>query len=199
VPPAPKGLLPSEPRNGGRDFQANPRWRTSARPIDVSANAKWGTFVEQIKAAVERVTSEHLPEPQLTGPYEPVHGFNSVLINRYPGPAGIKWHSDDEKCYGNPLEITIASVSLGSPRFFELRRRPRKGMTLDERLVHRFKLMPGSLLLMTGSMQKNWQHSLPMDAECGGTRINLTFRRVYGDYGDAITALHAAGRVMEKY
>ena len=38
-----------------------------------------------------------------------------VLVNRYAdGEAGIKWHSDDEKCYGDASNILIASVSLGT-------------------------------------------------------------------------------------
>merc|ERR1712048_1477488 len=55
---------------------------------------------------------------------EPI--FNSVLVNRYAdGRSQIKWHADDEHCYGSTTSILIASVSLGAARYFELRRKPR--------------------------------------------------------------------------
>jgi alkylated DNA repair dioxygenase AlkB len=36
----------------------------------------------------------------------------------------------------------------------------------------------GSLLVMRGDTQANWQHALPRTAKLVGLRINLTFRRI---------------------
>lgn len=48
--------------------------------------------------------------------------FNSVLINLYrDGRDSVSWHSDDEFSLG--IHPTIASVSLGEVRKFEMRRK----------------------------------------------------------------------------
>ena len=48
--------------------------------------------------------------------------FNSALINFYRnGQDGVGWHSDNEACNGP--EPTIASVSLGATRRFDMRHR----------------------------------------------------------------------------
>ncbi|RRN79939.1 alpha-ketoglutarate-dependent dioxygenase AlkB [Pseudoxanthomonas sp. SGD-10] len=97
--------------------------------------------------------------------------FNSVLANLYrDGRDAMGWHSDDELELGpQPL---IASLSLGAPRRFVLRRRddPARKLALQ--------LEPGSLLLMGGSTQRHWKHALPRTARQVGARINLTFRQV---------------------
>ena len=103
--------------------------------------------VLRIKAAVEMTIASLLPST-----FAP---FNSVLVNRYDdGNAGIKWHADDEKCYGNAADILIASVSIGASRPFELRTKPRKGVRT---LLHRIVLQSASLLVMGGATQRNWQ------------------------------------------
>ncbi len=100
--------------------------------------------------------------------------FNSVLANLYrDGNDSMGWHSDDEPELGE--EPTIASVSLGASRDFRMRHRVRQeveSVTLP--------LESGSLLLMEGTTQSHWQHSLPRRTgkNCPGPRINLTFRRI---------------------
>jgi len=94
--------------------------------------------------------------------------FNSVLLNLYrTGADSMGWHSDDER----ETTPTIASVSFGATRTFQLRR---KAPPAD---VISMRLSSGSLLLMTGSTQRLWQHRVPKEA-ADGERINLTFRRV---------------------
>ncbi|WDS35650.1 alpha-ketoglutarate-dependent dioxygenase AlkB [Pseudoxanthomonas sp.] len=97
--------------------------------------------------------------------------FNSVLANLYrDGRDAMGWHSDDEPELGP--EPVIASVSLGAARRFVLRRR-------DDHAVRRELLLePGSLLVMRGSSQRDWQHALARTAKPVGPRINLTFRRI---------------------
>jgi alkylated DNA repair dioxygenase AlkB len=98
--------------------------------------------------------------------------FNSVLANKYRnGQDSMGWHSDDEKELGaRPI---IASLSLGAARRFLFR--PRKGF---EGVKREFLLAHGSLLLMRGNTQQNWQHSVPKTAKLTGERINLTFRTI---------------------
>eukprot|EP00747_Dinoflagellata_sp_TGD_P185148 gnl/TRDRNA2_/TRDRNA2_41526_c0_seq1.p1 gnl/TRDRNA2_/TRDRNA2_41526_c0~~gnl/TRDRNA2_/TRDRNA2_41526_c0_seq1.p1 ORF type:complete len:254 (-),score=30.47 gnl/TRDRNA2_/TRDRNA2_41526_c0_seq1:199-960(-) len=97
--------------------------------------------------------------------------FNSVLCNRYrSGADTVGWHADNEKVYG-PMP-TIASVTLGEPRDFDLRENDgRQGR-------FRLKLGHGSLLVMSGNVQNRWQHSLPRRLTIKGERVNLTFRRI---------------------
>ena len=95
--------------------------------------------------------------------------FTSCLLNYYrDGKDSNGWHSDDEKELGeNPI---IASVSLGAERFFHLRHKT------DKTLKHKLLLEHGSLLLMQGATQHNWQHQIPKTSKKIGGRINLTFR-----------------------
>ena len=97
--------------------------------------------------------------------------FNSVLLNLYrDGNDSVGWHSDNEKELGkNPL---IASVSLGSTREFVL-----KHIETEEKI--RYHLSHGSLLVMGGTTQDYWLHSLLKTKEEVGERINLTFRQTY--------------------
>ncbi len=98
--------------------------------------------------------------------------FNSVLVNRYrDGGDSMGWHSDDEPELGErPL---IASLSLGAPRRFLLRRRD------DPARKAAFLLGHGDLLLMGGDTQRCYQHALPKTARPTGERINLTFRWIH--------------------
>ena len=99
--------------------------------------------------------------------------MNSVLANLYrDGKDAMGWHSDDEPELG-PRPV-IASLSLGGTRRFAFkhRRDPAKKFALD--LPH------GSLLLMSGDTQANWQHALPRTARPVAPRLNLTFRRIGG-------------------
>lgn len=164
-------------------FRANPRWCQGARPL---AGADLACIL-RVKALVEAAVQQLLgPE----GGRRPPHGgaageplFNSVLVNRYAdGRSQIRWHADDENCYGPPSESVIASVSLGAARGFELRRRPRRGdRGRSAQRRRRLLLRSGSLLVMAGSTQAEWQHSVPADLTCTGPRINLTFRRIFGE------------------
>jgi len=99
--------------------------------------------------------------------------FNSVLLNLYrTGQDSMGWHADDEPELG-PMPA-IASLSLGATRRFRLR--PRPGLTHPPLNLD---LASGSLLLMRGPTQQNWQHALPKTARPVGPRLNLTFRWVH--------------------
>lgn len=94
--------------------------------------------------------------------------FNSCLLNLYHnGDESMAWHSDDEKSLGK--DSAIASFSFGEERRFSFRHKKSKE-TISLLLEH------GSLLVMKGSTQTNWLHSLPKSKKITGPRINLTFR-----------------------
>jgi len=96
--------------------------------------------------------------------------FNGVLLNSYrTGEDGMGWHQDNEPELGR--EPVIASLSLGAPRRFSIRAKTataRWDLTLE----------PGSLLLMHGRSQVDFQHSLPKTRLSVAQRINLTFRQI---------------------
>jgi len=63
-------------------------------------------------------------------------------------------------------------LSLGGSRMFHLRHKHQK------KLRHSIELTHGSLLLMSGETQHQWQHQIPKTKKEVGPRINLTFRKV---------------------
>jgi alkylated DNA repair dioxygenase AlkB len=99
------------------------------------------------------------------------HGFNSALANYYrDGNDSMGWHSDNEPELGP--QPTIASISLGAERELLLRQRQRTKGTSSKPI----KLSHGSLMLMSGDTQNNWEHALPKRSKLNTPRINLTFR-----------------------
>ncbi len=94
--------------------------------------------------------------------------FNSCLLNLYHhGGEGMSWHSDDEPSIVR--DSAIASISLGAEREFRL-----KHKTSAEMIS--VILESGSLLVMKGSTQRHWLHSIPKTKRITTPRINLTFR-----------------------
>ena len=99
--------------------------------------------------------------------------LNSVLANLYrDGSDGMGWHSDNEKSLGEQPQI--ASVSLGESRRFLIRNRTDKKNKTELVLEH------GSLLIMRGDCQTQWEHSVPKTSRPKGQRVNLTFRHNMG-------------------
>lgn len=97
--------------------------------------------------------------------------FNGVLLNLYRnGHDSMGWHSDDEVELG--MEPVIASVSLGQERNMQFRRRDNHAEKVSLALPH------GSLLLMQGRSQVDWQHQIPKSQKKLLPRINLTFRNI---------------------
>jgi len=96
--------------------------------------------------------------------------YNSCLLNLYHnGDEGMSWHSDDENSLGK--NSTIASLTFGAERRFCLRHRKTK-YDAEVMLEH------GSLLVMKGTTQTYWLHSLPKTKKIRTPRINLTFRTI---------------------
>ena len=96
--------------------------------------------------------------------------FNSVLANYYrDGNDSNGWHADNEKELG--IDPVIASISLGVERRFDLKH----NLTKEKISFH---LSHGSLLIMGGSLQHNWKHTLAKAKKIEEGRINLTFRKI---------------------
>lgn len=117
-----------------------------------------------LKWTNELLTMKELVEQQTSTQY------NACLLNLYAdGSQGMAWHHDDEKSLGE--NSTIASLSFGAERRFDLRHKSSREK-ISVVLEH------GSLLLMTGTTQANWQHQLPKATKISEPRVNLTFRRM---------------------
>jgi len=98
------------------------------------------------------------------------HTFNSVLANWYQhGGHSIGMHSDDEPELGN--NPVIAAVSLGETR----RLRFRSKITNETLNI---EPEDGSLLIMQGEIQKNWQHEVVKTKKAVAGRISLTYRQI---------------------
>jgi len=101
--------------------------------------------------------------------------FNFVLLNYYADQRdSMSWHADNEPELG--VEPTIASISLGAERTFRIR--PTKAVAGQRRVSSKLPLTHGSLLVMRGRSQVDYQHALPKVSTPCGRRLNLTFRQV---------------------
>jgi len=97
--------------------------------------------------------------------------FNSVLLNWYrDGQDSLSWHADDEKELG--LNPVIASANFGATRDFLIRRKD----DTSQRIV--LPLKHGTLLIMSGELQRYWEHSVPKRKGVRESRFNMTFRRI---------------------
>lgn len=114
----------------------------------------WTEALQDLKALCQRVAGADL---------------NSALLNYYQnGNDTVGWHSDAEPELGP--EPTIASVSLGVERTFEIK--PRRG----KKAIIPIRLPNGSVLVMSGRSQADWLHRVPVDEQIHGARLNITFR-----------------------
>ncbi len=64
----------------------------------------------------------------------------------------------------------IASISLGQARRFDIRHKT------DHQKKYSVDLENGSLLLMKGDLQHNWEHRIAKSTKPLKERVNLTFR-----------------------
>jgi alkylated DNA repair dioxygenase AlkB len=114
----------------------------------------WTTELLTLKTTVEKLTQTR---------------YNSCLLNLYHnGEESMSWHSDDEVCIDK--NGAIASLSFGAERKFSLKHKTSK-KTIS--LI----LESGGLLVMKGTTQTHWLHSLPKMKNVSSPRVNLTFRR----------------------
>ncbi|XP_043222809.1 uncharacterized protein LOC122382017 [Amphibalanus amphitrite] len=106
------------------------------------------------------------------------HEFNSCHLSLFrTGNDVHEWHVHDQPALGR--HPTIAIISLGAIRCFELRQ-----LGCERPRFLRFPLFPGSVLVMEGATQQDWQHQIPREAQVKEERIELQFRVMY-DLKDA--------------
>jgi alkylated DNA repair dioxygenase AlkB len=84
------------------------------------------------------------------------------------GNDSVAWHGDTIG-RASTEDTLVAIVSLGTPRSFLLR--PRGGGP-----SRHFELGRGDLLVMGGSCQRTWEHSVPKRSRCQGQRMSIQFR-----------------------
>jgi alkylated DNA repair dioxygenase AlkB len=96
--------------------------------------------------------------------------LTQVGVNLYrDGSDSVAWHGD--RVARELPEAVVALVSLGALRPFRLR--PTGGGPSQA-----FLPGPGDLLVMGGSCQRTWQHSVPK-VRAAGPRISIQFRHAY--------------------
>jgi alkylated DNA repair dioxygenase AlkB len=100
--------------------------------------------------------------------------FNGVLLNLYRNNNdSVAWHRDKESRYGK--RPVIASISLGQTRNFDFRKKD------HHQSKYSLPLQNGSLLIMKGDLQENWEHRIAKSTLPMKERINLTFRLIRQD------------------
>jgi alkylated DNA repair dioxygenase AlkB len=111
-----------------------------------------------IRRALDRHYRGELGEP-----------FATVGLCLYrDGHDSVAWHGDTIG-RGQSEDTMVAIVSLGERRRLLLR--PRSGGR-----ARRFDLGRGDLLVMGGSCQRTWEHSVPKSARSIGPRMSMQFR-----------------------
>ena len=114
--------------------------------------------LKAMRAALGKAYRSELEEP-----------FVTVGLCLYrDGRDSVAWHGDTIG-RGRTDDTLVAIVSLGTPRSFLLR--PRGGG-----VSRHFELGRGDLLVMGGSCQRTWEHSVPKRSRAGGPRISIQFR-----------------------
>jgi alkylated DNA repair dioxygenase AlkB len=84
------------------------------------------------------------------------------------GRDSVAWHGDTIG-RGAAEDTMVAIVSVGDPRVLALRPRGGGGSV-------RYTLGHGDLIVMGGSCQRTWEHSIPKTARPVGPRISIQFR-----------------------
>lgn len=115
-------------------------------------------MLEQARAALDRHYAVELGEP-----------FRTAGLCLYrDGNDSVAWHGD-RIGRGNTADTMVAIISLGAPRALMLR--PGAGGS-----SLRYDLGHGDLVVMGGSCQRTWEHSVPKSARATGPRISVQFR-----------------------
>lgn len=133
----------------------------------------WDNEVLEPRLVAVWRTGEPLPPEvrELTGPLSQRYGvdFDSCLVNLYrDGSDAVAWHADTvRKVMRDPL---VATVSLGARRSFLLR--PATGGPV----VRRYAPGEGDLIVMGGSCQHDWHHTVPREKSASGARMSITLR-----------------------
>ncbi|WP_218033372.1 alpha-ketoglutarate-dependent dioxygenase AlkB [Mycobacterium botniense] len=125
------------------------------------------------------LTREDPPHPQLAflrGRLNDIYAgelgepFTTVGLCLYrDGSDSVAWHGDTIG-RGRTEDTMVAIISLGASRNFALRPRGGGGPSLRLPLGH------GDLLVMGGSCQRTWEHSVLKTSAPSGPRVSIQFR-----------------------
>jgi alkylated DNA repair dioxygenase AlkB len=147
-------------------------WRAERRPmydgvVDVPRLLRWYG------------SDETLPHPTLTAAKAQLSAHYAAELGEAFETAGmclyrdgrdsVAWHGDTIGRSAH-FDTMVAIVSFGSPRNLMLRPRAGGHDTL------RFPLGHGDLIVMGGSCQRTWEHSIPKTAKPVGPRISVQLR-----------------------
>ena len=91
------------------------------------------------------------------------------------GRDSVAWHGD-RIGRSRDTDTMVAILSLGSPRTLALRPRDGGAGSGTTQKTLRFSLGHGDLVVMGGSCQRTWDHSIPKTADVVGPRISVQFR-----------------------
>ncbi|MCS3869412.1 alkylated DNA repair dioxygenase AlkB [Chryseobacterium ginsenosidimutans] len=139
--------------------------------------AWYGDDKKSYKSADNNASSTNLWTPELLALKEKIehefgYRFNGVLLNLYrDNNDSVAWHRDKESRYGK--RPVIASISLGQTRNFDFRKKD------HHQSKYSLPLPNGSLLIMKGDLQENWEHRIAKSIVPMKKRINLTFRLIH--------------------
>ncbi|MFI9169502.1 alpha-ketoglutarate-dependent dioxygenase AlkB [Streptomyces lincolnensis] len=115
-------------------------------------------LLDRAREALSAHYAEELGEPFTT----------AGLCYYRDGRDSVAWHGD-RTGRGAHEDTMVAIVSVGTPR--DLALRPvRGGDTVRRPLGH------GDLIVMGGSCQRTWEHSVPKSTRAAGPRISIQFR-----------------------
>ncbi|AZG45622.1 alpha-ketoglutarate-dependent dioxygenase AlkB [Gordonia insulae] len=151
-------------------LRAQAAWRAERRrmydrvvdvPRLVATYLDAGTFPDPLLVQARDALTRHY-RPELP------EGFATAGLCLYrDGADSVAWHGD-RIGRGSAEDTMVAILSLGSPRPLALR--PRGGGA-----ALKFVVGPGDLLVMGGSCQRTWEHSVPKTVGVG-PRISVQFR-----------------------
>ncbi len=145
---------------------AQVRWSHRDRPMygqlvpEPRMHGRWPTSLHpEIRDGIARLLTERYDRP-----------LEKIALNLYrDGRDSVAWHGD--RVARDLPEAIVATVSLGSQRRFLLR--PKGGGQSV-----RIEPGPGDLIVMGGSCQRDWEHSVPKVASAGA-RVSITVRHGY--------------------
>ncbi len=151
-------------RSSTRCWAQRPGPSTTGRCTNVSSREprlttrRWAQPPALVTEIAERLTAHYACD------------LGIVSANLYrDGNDSVAWHGD--RVGRSRVETIVAIVSLGAPRRFLLR--PKGGGPSV-----RYVPAAGDLLVMGGTCQRTWEHTIPK-CVASGPRISLMFREAY--------------------
>lgn len=154
-----------------RTLVANVPWRSERRPmydrvVDVPRLVSFfpdpSRLPDPVLARAKTALDDHYG-PELGEPFA-----TAGLCFYRDGRDSVAWHGDDLG-RGATEDTMVAIVSFGAARPLMLRPRG-GGPSIRRTLGH------GDLIVMGGSCQRTWEHSIPKSTRATGPRISVQFR-----------------------